>query len=283
MTTKTLEQPGSNSQVSPTSTTQLAQLHIHSDSDIAADVRRVLQANTLLRATADRIDVRVSDGGVTLRGYVASDAHKARAENDARQIPGVQQIENHLIADPDLEARVAQQIAQDTHLRGESIFVHSTIGVIYLDGQADRAAVADTVERCAASVSNVRSVVNRIQFPGVANHKAAPVLLPGIGQAVYASDGWLGRVEQVVMNPRNRRVTAIVVSANFYSRDSKRERRILIPSTAVRNVNASGIELNFTVDEVDQSADFDPTKFVAADSHWQPPFDYAPSDILLSA
>lgn len=80
---KTLER--STSQVLPTSVTQVALVHrTRSDTEIAADLQRVLQEDTVLRATADRIEARVNAGVVTLRGYVASDSHKARAESDAR-------------------------------------------------------------------------------------------------------------------------------------------------------------------------------------------------------
>lgn len=146
----------------------------------------------------------------------------------------------------------------------------------------DRIDLADAAERCAASVPNVRSVFNCIQSPGVANRQPERVLLPGIKQEVYASDGLLGQVQRVVLNPNNRRVTAFIVSAHFYQRDSKPERRILIPITAVRHVNASGVELGMTISEADRFPDFNPAKFVKPDPNWQSPLDYVHSDVLFS-
>ena len=284
MTIKTLEQTQTSSQFPHIGEEQLAlNQRTRPDTDITDDVRRVLQADTILRATADQIEILVSAGVVTLRGYVTRCSHKVRAECDTRQVPGVRQVENYLIADPDLEVAVAQEIAQDTRLRYLGILVHATIGVIRLDGQVDRADLADAAERLAATVPNVRAVVNCIQSPDVANRPPERVFLPRGDQEVYASDGLLGRVDQVVMNPNNRRVTAIAVDAHFYHESLVTERRLFIPVAAVRNVNASGIELNLTVEEAERCADFDPAKFVMPDRSWQPPLDYVPNDILLES
>ena len=284
MAIKTLEQTQTSSRFPHISEEQLALQHrTRPDSDITDDIRRVLQEDTVLRATADQIDARVNAGVVHLGGYVPTHSHKVRAETDVRQVQGIRQVENNLIADPDLEALVTQQLTRDARLCGYTIFVHTTDGVIRLDGQVDSGELADAAERLAATVPNVRAVVNCIQSPDVANRQPAQVFLPRSDQEVFASDGLLGRVDQVVMNPHNRRVTAIVVDAHFYNESLATERRLFIPIAAVRNVNASGIELNLTVNEADRCADFDPAKFVMPDRNWQPPLDYVPNDLLLES
>jgi osmotically-inducible protein OsmY len=49
-----------------------------------------------LAVPRDRVQVSVSDGWVTLTGRVAREYEKARAEADARMIPGVAGVTNHL-------------------------------------------------------------------------------------------------------------------------------------------------------------------------------------------
>jgi hypothetical protein len=57
MTIKTLEQTQTSSQFSPISETQLPLQHrTRPDSHITAEVQRVLQGDTILSATADRIN-----------------------------------------------------------------------------------------------------------------------------------------------------------------------------------------------------------------------------------
>lgn len=251
------------------------------DHDIAADVRRALDQDVILRAVSNLIDVNVSAAVVRLSGYVVNGSHKVRAETDVRRVPGVQRIENDLISDPDLEVAVAGSLAQDTRLCSRTILVHSNAGVIRLDGQVDRDALAEAAECCAARVPAVRAVVNCIQTTGAGNRQPERVLLPGIGQDVYLSDRWLGRVERVVLSRKNRCVSAIAVEGHIYAPGLATERLILIPINAVRHVNASGVELAVTIDDVAGYPEFNAARFVAPERGWRPPLDYHRDAVLL--
>ena len=84
--------------------------------------------------TLPALCVDVRDGVVTLRGHVASRSHRARAEKVARQTRGVRELHDELVADDDLEIRVAQALSRDPRTRAYYIQVHASQGVVHLVG-----------------------------------------------------------------------------------------------------------------------------------------------------
>ena len=54
-----------------------------------------------------------------------TNSNKVRTETDARQVQEIRQVENNLIADPDLEALVTQQLTRDARLCGYMIFAYT--------------------------------------------------------------------------------------------------------------------------------------------------------------
>jgi len=72
----------------------------HPDSVIAAEVDRALRNDDVLRESDyHEIDVIVSNGVVSLNGYVMTLTIKARVEQAARTVHDALGVENHLIAD----------------------------------------------------------------------------------------------------------------------------------------------------------------------------------------
>ena len=68
----------------------------------------------------------------------------------------------------------------------------------------------------AASVPQVRGIVNDIRAPGITvDPEEQKILEPSIGREVFATDILLGEVERVIINPHNRRVTSFVAHGNF--------------------------------------------------------------------
>lgn len=264
------------------------------DSAIAADVDWALWDDEVIREIdAETIDVAVHDGVVVLSGYASTPVSKARAERAARSVAGVLGVENRIVTDAELVSAVAQALARDPRTRGQRLFVHARHGIVYLSGEVASAAIRAAAEEVAAGLPTVRAVVNRVQAPGVSvDAEDLRVLQPAIGQEVYATEMLLGSVEQVVISPRNRRVTAIVVRGRFPDPERatprmlpdqmpKQERRVVIPIRAVHEVTEGGVMLRISGIDAARYPDFDPANFVAPDAGWQPPHPYTHADVLL--
>jgi osmotically-inducible protein OsmY len=266
------------------------------DSVIAAEVDRALWNDDVLReGDYHEIDVVVSNGVVSLNGYVMTLTIKARVEQAARTVHDVSDVENHLIADDQVVIAVAQALDHDAQTREQTVYVSARNGIVSLSGEVSSAAVRAAVEECAASVPVVRGVLNYVQALGVARHdEEQRVLQPQIGAEVYASDIRLGRVERAIISPHNRRVTAFVAHGQFpepaHSDPSVLPVEMLhaapewhrvIPINAVSDVNASGVLLRITSGEAARLADFDPARFVTPDANWQLPYPYHLADVML--
>jgi osmotically-inducible protein OsmY/sporulation protein YlmC with PRC-barrel domain len=265
------------------------------DDDIAAEVGRALWEDDVLRQTDyHEIAYTVNDGVVTLNGHVMTSAIKARARWAIRSVEGVLRVENHLISDDELEILVAQTLGHDVHVRKQSVYVHARHGVISLCGEVISAAMRAAAEECAASVPQVRGVVNHIKAPGIVEAEDQRVLQPRAGQEVYTDDGLIGHVERVILSPRNRRVTAFVMYIEFPDPTGSephglpdemshavRERQVVVPIAMVRLVNASGVELRAGSTEVAHCKQFDLTSFVSPFAGWRPPYPYRCTDVLL--
>ncbi len=264
------------------------------DSTIAANVIEVLWQNEAIRTSdIEAIDVTVRDGVVILRGYICSRFNKAQAVREVRQVPGVRDVDNQLVVDPEVEVAVAQALAQDPRTGGQPIAVYVKHGVVTLSGKLNSAAVRAAVEEVTASVPQTRAIVNDIQTPGVVVDPAQQrVLQPRIGQHVYARDMELGRVETVIINPHHRRVTAVVVNGKFPARShsaahtlsddmAQEERWVVIPIEVIRHVGIGGVMLTINGDATSHYPDFDPNHFRAPPTRWQPPYPYTHADVLL--
>lgn len=266
----------------------------HSDSVIAAEVDRALWKDDVLRQSDyHEIDVTVSNGIVSLDGYVMARSIKDRAEQTARKVPVVLGVENHLIPDGQVVMAVAQALGHDVHTREQVVYVSAHNGMVSLNGEVNSAAVRTAIEECAAGVPIVRGVLNYVQAPGVVRDDAEQrVLQPHIGAEVNASDIRLGQVEWVIICPHNRRVTAIVAHGPFpdlaqpdselsLTQLPQHEHHLVIPMTIVREVTAGGVLLRISSSEAARLADFNPSHFVKPDANWQPPYPYHLVDVML--
>jgi len=263
------------------------------DSIIAADVEQALWADEVIRALdLETIDATVNDGVVILNGHASTPATKARAERAARQVPGVQGVVNQIITDGEVEVAVSQALAHDPRTCEQHIFVSANHGIVTLSGTFDGTDTRAAAEQVAGSVPLVRGVINELQAPGVVVDPAEQRMLqPQIGQDVYADDALLGRVELVVINPRNRRVSAFVArgrlpafpqaEANTRSVDIPLvERHIHIPINVVFDVTSGGVLLTISLADATHYPDFNPSEFVAPDPSWQPPYPYTHADVM---
>ena len=140
------------------------------DSWITAKTKIALFADS--RVKGSDINVATTDGAVTIRGKVDTDAAKQAAESIAKGIDGAKTVKNDLqvvaptkreaVDDKDeaITARVNEQMAKDTLLKTAGIKAQTNAGVVSLSGE-----VADLMTSAQASwsawqVPGVKSVKN---------------------------------------------------------------------------------------------------------------------------
>ncbi len=262
----------------------------------AKDVYAALWANDQLRNLEYGYATAEIDGGtVVLKGHVTAARTRQLAEQIARQVPGVMAVENRLVDDDALVNEVCRALVADPCTVHETVLVAARHGVIVLSGDVSSAAARHAAEQCVASVPQVRAVSNFIKAPGVVVHaEDERIVQPSIGEEVIATDAPLGRVAAVIINPRHRRVAAVVTRGAFPDLRSPGhrcawdpyegpvcERTVVVPVMAIDQVTASAVWLRISAIEAAQFADFDPAIFRRAGAGWQPPYPYQTEDVWL--
>jgi hypothetical protein len=233
-------------------------------------------------------DIDVQDGIAILRGHVATAILKAKIAAIAAGVSGVLGIDNGLIADPDLQIAVAQAIGQDPRLNSERIRVGVQHGIVTLSGAVSSLDARRIAGERAVSVSQVRGVLNYLSAPGVeVSERTLRVIQPRIGQEVFASDGpACARVIRVIVNPRNRLVSGIVVKTQpdeplTLSGERPAGREIVLPAYLITLVTAGGIFLSISRSQMARFDDFDETDYSVPSKDWQL-YPYSCNDILLT-
>ena len=129
-----------------------------------------------LRIEGIRSDVR--DGVATLRGTVASEAEKQRAERIAKRVDGVTRVRNDLVvagaanaaasapgasvAGTSVESVVAGRIKSDPQLKARDIAVDTRKDVVTLTGQVESVAEKEAAGRIAADAAAGAEVRNQL-------------------------------------------------------------------------------------------------------------------------
>jgi uncharacterized protein YrrD len=263
------------------------------DDALAAEVKAALWSDEILRNTDyNEIRVSVEDGVVRLQGHMSTWRNKTRTEEFAYSVVGVLGVENDLVLDQDLANGVAQALGNDELIRLAQISVGAQNGFITLNGRVGSADIREAAESIAASIPQVRGVINYIQAPNVViDPKEHLVWQPLIGEEVSATDMQLGQVDRVIINRRNRRVTAFVVRGTFPDpgakddyrspgQEAQLERSVLIPIDAVRYATDSSVLLEVGGAEVALYRSFEPADFVSPPAGWQPPYPYCWEQVL---
>ncbi len=133
------------------------------DDEIAEDIRQALWSVYPIRSMElDAIEVLVQDGIVTLRGNVASPSHRYLAVQAVKKVPGVLHVVDELVADDDLEAEVAHELANDQQLVGLLLRVDSHLGVITFEGRVPTPELQQRAVAIAERVPGVREVISHI-------------------------------------------------------------------------------------------------------------------------
>lgn len=264
------------------------------DASLKGSVEHALWTDDVLRAIEYyEIDVRVKNGIVHLDGHIANTAGRIRVENAIRSIPGISELRNHLILDDKLTVEVAGALGTLEHAYECKFFTGSSHGVISINGIVNHENVKSLAEICASGNPGVRAVINHVRVAGFTGPESRdlPFLQPVIGETIYFLDGLSGVVKQVVINPNNRRVIAMLLLVNFTGarltfhspNDAATHlpvRLVRVPMDTIRYLTKASGFLLINSHEHDRYQDFDPASFFAPGADWTPPYPYCPVDVL---
>jgi hypothetical protein len=265
------------------------------DADTKASVERALWNDDVLRAIESyEMVVHVKNGVVYLNGHIVNTTSRNRIERAIRVIPGIAGIQNNLVLDDKLILEVAGSLGTLEHTYGCKFFTGASHGVISLNGIVSAEHVKLLAEKQVSRNPSVRAVINNVRVAGAELELPdKPFLQPTIGKIIYFRDGISGVVKQVIINPNNRRVVAMIVWARFTNQRQELqslksgkalppERLIVIPMDVVRYMTKVSGFLHINSDERNRYTDFDPASFGTPDVDWAPPYPYCPDDVLFS-
>jgi osmotically-inducible protein OsmY len=258
------------------------------DAAIKELVDRAIWNDDILRAIEYyEIDVHVKNGIVYLHGHIVSTTSKSRIENAIRSIPGILGIQNNLVLDDKLTLDVATSLGNLEHTYNCKFFTGASHGLISLNGNVRDENVKLLAEKRAASNPNVRGVINNVHVTGAEQElQAQPFLQPTIGEIIYFLDGVSGAVKQVIINPNNRRVKAMIIAGKFtdhHQIDGKAnppEQLVVVPMNEVRYLTRVSGFLYIRSNERNRYTEFNAARFFTPKRGWKAPHPYCPADVL---
>jgi osmotically-inducible protein OsmY len=139
------------------------------DSDIRRDVEDELRSDPDINATD--IAVAVSEGVVTLTGFVRSYAQRLQAERDAKRVAGVVGVANDLEVrlplidqrpDPDIVRDAVNALKAELPFSSENIKVIANDGWLTLEGTVEWNYVRERAQKAVRRVRGVKGVTNSI-------------------------------------------------------------------------------------------------------------------------
>jgi len=174
-------------------------------------------------------------------------------------------------------------------------FTGASHGVISLDGIVGDHTVKLLAEKLVSSNPKVRGVINHVRLKGSnPGSQSQPFLQPVIGETIYFLDGIPGTVKQVVINPNDRRVIAMIIRGIFTDQAYQPyslaegtarlpEQQVIVPMSVVRYLTRVSGFLNIKSNERNQYMDFESASFTPPDWNWVPPHPYCPNEVLFPA
>jgi osmotically-inducible protein OsmY len=115
-----------------------------------------------LRVELNGITIYAIDGVVWLRGYVSNDLNRRMVEDQLKNIPGLAELHNDLIADSKLAADVSMALARDPVTVTSHIGVYPKFGEVHLRGRATSSEARQAAETVATRVPGVKAVINEL-------------------------------------------------------------------------------------------------------------------------
>ena len=263
------------------------------DAAIKGLVDRAILKDDVLRAIEYyEIDVHVKRGIVYLNGHIAGTTSNSRIETAVRAIPGILGIQNNLVLDDKLTLEVATSLGSLEHTYDCKFFTGASHGVISLNGNVSDENVKLLAEQYASSNPNVRGVMNNVRVSGAKQElQDQPFLQPTIGEIIYFLDWVSGVVKQVIINPNNRRVTAMIIEGKFTDQHDKinlltdgkaqpPEQLVVVPMKEVRYLTKVSGFLFINSNERNRYSEFKPSRFFAPKDGWRAPHPYCLDDVL---
>jgi osmotically-inducible protein OsmY len=263
------------------------------DAAMKRSIDHAIWNDNVLRAIEyHEIDVYVKNGIVYLYGHIVSTTSKSRIENAFRSIPGILGIQNNLVLDDKLTRDVATSLGELEHIYDCKFFTGASHGVISLNGNVSDENVKLLAEQYASSNPNVRGVINNVRVSGAEQELPdQPFLQPTIGEIIYFLDGVSGVVKQVIINPNNRRVKAMVIEGKFTDQhdqlnlltDGKTpppEPLVVVPMNEVRYLTKVSGFLYINSNQRNRYREFNPTRFFTPKNGWKAPHPYCSDDVL---
>ncbi|MEW6028163.1 MAG: BON domain-containing protein [Chloroflexota bacterium] len=248
---------------------------VHSDESIRAEIMESLWWQQEIRwLDLDSITITVQQGIVTLSGYLNKDSNFNLIERIAHSTPGVIGVDNQLILDRDLTLRVAQALARDVRTKSFIFPVGTTHGWIRFGGEVPTREHQADVEEVTAEVPGVRGIVLLPKLPGEIQRFERHAIQPQLKARVYDDTGYAGIATQVVIQPRNRLVTHVVVSASEFTDYSVVSNEYVVPADAIEWVSQGGIFLKRNELPLNAFPVFEPADYPPAPLNWQPPYPY---------
>lgn len=253
------------------------------EKEIRADIwAKLWREDSIRHLDIYNIDIELHEGIVVLLGHVAKLYHQRRIQDLVEEVPGVYAVRNELIADRDLEIEVAQALVNNPLTRAPIIRVGASHGWIHLHGDVPSPQVCAAAEEIAASVQWVRGVVTLPRIAGEPYGQLNRRLQPKLGAKVYASDGQVGKVSQVVFSPRNRLVTHIAVDARFDLNGPPVTKEFVIQAETIKHAKGSSVFLANSLREVAEYPAFEQEEHPTAPPSWRPPFPYTKGNVRWS-
>jgi osmotically-inducible protein OsmY len=264
------------------------------DAAIKESVDKAFWKDEVLRAIEYyEMDVHVKNGVVYLYGHIVSTTSQSRINKALRAIPGLLRIQNNLVLDDKLTHEVATSLGKLEHTYSCKFFTGASHGVISLNGIVSDENVKRLAEKSAASHPNVRAVINNVRVSGTEQELGnQPFLQPTIGETIYFLDGISGAVKQVIINPDNRRVVAMIVQGKFTDQrhelispmtdDKARlpEQLVVVPMNEVRYLTKVSGFLYINSNERNRYMEFNPARFFTPKNGWKAPYPYCPDEVL---
>jgi osmotically-inducible protein OsmY len=252
------------------------------DDDVLADIGdRLWQDKTTRDSERSALAIEVRDGEVFLAGHVTSLRYRGRVVELIRGIRGVRGICNNLVADPELVGEVVQALAADARTRPAVIRVGAFHGWVHLAGEVPDQATRRAAEELAAGVACVRGVLALPHLPigESAGAELRRPLQPRVGQGVHAADGPAGRVECVVLDPRSRLASHVVVAGDLVIDGRSVPGTRVVPIAAVARANEGGVFLVEPLSTLAERPAYRAADFQRPPLAWQLPFPYVAGDV----
>ena len=253
---------------------------LYSDDSILAEIWKAVHRYKVIRALEmGSFSISVQEGRVLLTGHVSKKYHHDLVEEIACSIPGVSSVDNKLVVDTDLIIKVSQALSKDERTRHFILPVGCAHGWVRLGGEVPRRELQIAAEERAAQVPFVRGVLSRPDVVGEDREIERQPIQPQIQAKVFDYNRQEGMVTQVVIQPRNRLVTHVVVSANDFNEGKFVLHEYLVSVEAMDVVDQDSVLLKRNGPPLNAFPTFEQSDYPSAPLDWQPPYPYAAEEV----